>query len=218
MINDSSRTVPSPSDLKKPEPSRTCKLSGTTSMSFNRTRLPCRIAPVRDKRVACMSCAQESGRVTGWRRGRRRRRVCSSRDRPSRLRRRHRRNDGARFFSSSLTMAGARQSVEVVTLLYSASMAMSAFFQNNLLLRKACNSSVPFGACAAGETHAQHVVSVIYSWKAVVQYVIPVVLIALAGEATVHFIFRVMSFFTYFSSKLFEKKKHSRAQNIYARA
>ncbi|KAE9530506.1 hypothetical protein AGLY_010968 [Aphis glycines] len=71
--------------------------------------------------------------------------------------------------------------VEIVTLLYSMSLAMSAFFQNNLLLRKACNSSVPFGDCTDGEAHAQHVVSVIYSWKAFIQYTIPIVLIILAG-------------------------------------
>ncbi|XP_025191167.1 proton-coupled folate transporter-like [Melanaphis sacchari] len=71
--------------------------------------------------------------------------------------------------------------VEIVTLLYSASLAMSAFFQNNLLLRKACNSSVPFGECTDGEANAQHVVSTIYSWKAGVQYTIPIVLIMLAG-------------------------------------
>uniref|UniRef100_A0A2S2PNE3 Solute carrier family 46 member 3 n=1 Tax=Schizaphis graminum TaxID=13262 RepID=A0A2S2PNE3_SCHGA len=71
--------------------------------------------------------------------------------------------------------------VEIVTLLYSASLAMSAFFQNNLLLRKACNSTVPFGECTGGEANAQHVVSGIYSWKASIQYTIPIVLIILAG-------------------------------------
>lgn len=74
-------------------------------------------------------------------------------------------------------------SVEIVTFLYSASLAMSAFFQNNLLLRKACNSSVPFGECTGGEASAQHVVSAIYSWKACIQYTIPVVLILLAGKS-----------------------------------
>lgn len=72
--------------------------------------------------------------------------------------------------------------VEIVTLLFSSSMSMSGFFQNNLLLRKACNGTVPFGECAEGEAHAQHVVSVIYSWKAVIQYTVPVMMIILAGE------------------------------------
>ncbi|XP_016660972.1 uncharacterized protein LOC100160646 isoform X2 [Acyrthosiphon pisum] len=70
-----------------------------------------------------------------------------------------------------------------VTALYSVSLSMSAFFQNNLLLRKACNSSVPFGECTEGEAHAQHVVSTIYSWKAAIQYTIPVVIIILAGSS-----------------------------------
>lgn len=73
-------------------------------------------------------------------------------------------------------------SLEAVTLLYSTSLAMSAFFQNNLLLRKACNSTVPFGECTEGEAHAQHVVSVIYSWKACIQYIVPAVSIMLAGK------------------------------------
>jgi hypothetical protein len=73
--------------------------------------------------------------------------------------------------------------VEIVTLLYSASLAMSAFFQNNLLLRKACNSTVPFGECTDGEANAQHIVSAIYSWKALIQYTIPIVLIILAGKS-----------------------------------
>lgn len=76
----------------------------------------------------------------------------------------------------------AGYSAEIVTLLYAASLAMSAFFQNNLLLRKACNSTVPFGECTVGEAHAQHVVSVIHSWKATIQYSIPIVLIVLAGK------------------------------------
>ncbi|CAH1709564.1 unnamed protein product [Aphis gossypii] len=71
--------------------------------------------------------------------------------------------------------------VEIVTLLYSVSLAMSVFFQNNLLLLKACNSSVPFGDCPDGGVHAQHVVSVIYAWRAFIQYTIPIVLIILAG-------------------------------------
>jgi hypothetical protein len=72
--------------------------------------------------------------------------------------------------------------VEIVTLLFSSSMSMSGFFQNNLLLRKACNGTVPFGECTDGEAHAQHVVSVIYSWKAAIQYIVPVVLIILSGK------------------------------------
>lgn len=73
--------------------------------------------------------------------------------------------------------------VETVTMLYSVSLSMSSFFQNNLLLRKACNSTVPFGECVVGEASAQLVVTGIYSWKASIQYTIPVVLIALAGES-----------------------------------
>lgn len=73
--------------------------------------------------------------------------------------------------------------LEVVTMLYSVSVSMSAFFQNNLLLRKACNATVPFGECTYGEANAQHVVSVIHSWKAMIQYTVPVVLIVLAGKS-----------------------------------
>ncbi|XP_050432603.1 proton-coupled folate transporter-like isoform X1 [Adelges cooleyi] len=72
-------------------------------------------------------------------------------------------------------------SLESVTLLYSLSMSVSAFLQNNLLLRKACNPMEPFGECVNSEKTAQHVVSIIHSWKALIQYTIPVVLIILAG-------------------------------------
>lgn len=84
--------------------------------------------------------------------------------------------------SADAAGAAGRFSLEFVTMLYSATLAMSGFFQNNLLLRKACNSTVPFGLCTDGEAHAQHVVSVIYSWKACIQYVVPVVLIVLSGQ------------------------------------
>lgn len=79
-------------------------------------------------------------------------------------------------------MVASAYTIETVIMLYSASLSMSAFYQNNLLLRKACNSSVPFGDCTAGEARAQHVVSVIYSWKAIIQYIVPVALVLLAGE------------------------------------
>lgn len=84
------------------------------------------------------------------------------------------------FTAVSTVMSG--HTIEIVVLLYSMSLSMSAFYQNNLLLRKACNSSVPFGECTEGEAHAQHVVSVIYSWKAIIQYTVPVVSVLLAGE------------------------------------
>lgn len=83
---------------------------------------------------------------------------------------------------ATVAIAVTANAAHAVTLLYSMSMAMSSFFQNNLLLRKACNASVPFGDCTEGEAHAQHVVSLIYSWKAFIQYIIPVVLVVLAGE------------------------------------
>lgn len=84
--------------------------------------------------------------------------------------------------AGTAVVESGRFSLEIVTLLYSATLAMSGFFQNNLLLRKACNSTVPFGQCTVGEAHAQHVVSVIYSWKSCIQYVVPVVLIILSGQ------------------------------------
>ncbi|VVC34000.1 Major facilitator superfamily,Major facilitator superfamily domain [Cinara cedri] len=80
-----------------------------------------------------------------------------------------------------MARAICHRSVELVTFLFSASLSMSSFAQNNLLLRKECNSSVPFGECTDGEANAQHAVSVIYSWKATIQYAIPVVMIVLAG-------------------------------------
>ncbi|XP_050538828.1 proton-coupled folate transporter-like isoform X1 [Daktulosphaira vitifoliae] len=72
-------------------------------------------------------------------------------------------------------------SLETTTFLYSTSLSISAFLQHNLLIRKACNPVEPFGECINGETNAQHVVSVMQSWKAFLQYIIPVFLIILAG-------------------------------------
>lgn len=84
--------------------------------------------------------------------------------------------------TATIAAAVTAHAGHAVTLLYSMSMSMSSFFQNNLLLRKACNASVPFGDCTEGEANAQHVVSLIYSWKASIQYIIPVVVLVLAGE------------------------------------
>ncbi|XP_050432604.1 proton-coupled folate transporter-like isoform X2 [Adelges cooleyi] len=72
-------------------------------------------------------------------------------------------------------------SLESVTMLFSLSISISAFLQNNLLLRKACNPMEPFGECVNSEKSAQHVVSIIQSWKALFQYTIPIVFIILAG-------------------------------------
>lgn len=90
---------------------------------------------------------------------------------------------------ATVSAAVSGRATELVILLYSASLSMSAFYQNNLLLRKACNSSAPFGECAGGEARAQHVVSVIYSWKAIIQYAVPVVSVLLAGEDRRRFFF-----------------------------
>ncbi|VVC25040.1 Major facilitator superfamily,Major facilitator superfamily domain [Cinara cedri] len=71
--------------------------------------------------------------------------------------------------------------LDIVALLYSASMAISRFSQDNLLLQKACNSSVPFGDCAIGEANVQHVVSKINSWKPIIFYATPIMMIVFAG-------------------------------------